>query len=273
MYTSLTSVRMSGFSMPRLVLFSSITSGKIAPALVIFCLLLAGCGGGGAVGASVGSGGVSIPATVPTLTGIAPSTALVGSSAITIVASGSNFTDGATIQWNGTALQTMCAATNVGVSKPCASASATVPASDLAAVGSAKVNVSNPGSAGGTSSALNFTIEAPPIPKTWVRPVTGITVPWDEVWDSVRGKLYVSTAAQDPNHPSAIIAVDPVAGTAGTQVAAGDTPLRLALSSDKSYLWTSLVGSNSVQRFLLPALTQDISFSVPLDHSGGLSRR
>lgn len=254
--------------MPRLVLLSTTPSRKIAPALGTFCLLVMGCGGGGTGSASIGSGGGSIPSTVPTLTGIAPSTAVVGASAITIVASGSNFTDGATIQWNGTALPTTCVATNAGTSTPCASASASVPASDFVAVGSARVTVSNPGSAGGTSSALTFTIEAPPVPKTWVRAVAGITVPWDEVWDSVRGKLYISTAAQDPKYPNAIIPVDPVAGTAGPQVAAGDNPLRLTLSSEKSYLWTSLVGGNSVQRFLLPALTQDISFPVPKDSFG-----
>jgi IPT/TIG domain len=168
-------------------------------------------------------------------------------------------------------LATSCVGTNVTIPVECSSAvalTATVPASDLSAVGSAKVSVSNPSPGGGTSNSLNFTIVAPQAAKTWVRSVAGITAPWDEVWDSVHGKLYVSTATLDPAYPNSLIPIDPVVGRAGTAVTAGNNPDSLSLSSDSSYLWASLEGSNSIQRFLLPGLTTDISFQVPLDSFG-----
>jgi hypothetical protein len=234
-----------------------------AGSLGIFSLLLAGCGGGG-TGTSGGGGG-STPQNVTTLTGIAPSTALVGAPATPIIAYGANFTDGATIQWNGTALATTCV--DKGLSPvACTSAAeltATIPASDFATPATAKISVS------GASSSFNFTIEASPVSKTWVRTVTGITVPWDEVWDSVHGKLYVSTATQDPTYPNMLIPIDPVAGTLGTTVTAGNDPHFLALSSDSSYLWTSLDEDYSIQRFLLPGLIKDISFPLPLSEPMG----
>jgi hypothetical protein len=237
--------------------------------LGVLSLLTAGCGGGGS--GITGGGGSGTPSDVPSLTAITPSTVQAGSAATTIIAFGSSFTDGVTIQWNGNALPTTCVGTNTNIDTPCTSATeltASIPATDLASAGTIQVTVSNPNPGGGTSSPLNFTVAPRPAATTWVRSVAGITVPWDEVWDSVHGKLYISTATQDPTYPNAIIPVDPVAGTAGAQVAAGNNPRYLALSSDSSYLWTSLVGSNTVQRFLLPGLTQDISFPLPLNSQG-----
>jgi len=250
--------------MSRIGFFFIHSSRTSATVFVAFSMLVAGCGGGGA--SSTGGGGGSTPSIVPTLTAIAPSTAMVGASAITIVASGSNFTDGVTIQWNGTALATTCVGTNVTIQVACTSATeltASVPASDFAAAGSAKVTLSNPSPGGGTSNSLKFTIAVPPPAKTWARTVAGITVPWDEVWDQVHGKLYVSTATQDPAYPNMLIPIDPVAGTAGTAVTAGNDPHFLSLSSDSSYLWASLDGDHAVQRFLLPGLTKDVSFPLP----------
>jgi hypothetical protein len=108
--------------------------------------------------------------------------------------------------------------TNATIQVACTQATeltASVPASDFTAAGSAKVTLSSPSPGGGTSNSLSFTIAAPRAAKTWARTVAGITVPWDEVWDSVHGRLYVSTAMQDPAHPNMLIPIDPVAGTAG----------------------------------------------------------
>jgi hypothetical protein len=231
---------------------------------LIAALFIAGCGDSGS--SNGGGGGRSTPLNVPTLSGIAPSTALVGASAITIIATGSNFTDGVAIQWNGNALATTCVEANVAIQVACTSATeltASVPASDFTTAGSAKVTLSNPSPGGGTSGSLNFTIAAPPVAKTWTRVVYGITVPWDEVWDSVHGKLYVSTATQDPTYPNMLIPIDPMAGTVGTGVTAGNDPHFLSLSSDSSYLWASLDGDHAIQRFLLPGLTKDVSFPLP----------
>ena len=80
--------------------------------------------------------------------------------------------------------------------------------------------------------------------------------------------LYVSIASSDTVAPNTILAINPVTGSAGTSVVAGNNPDLLSISSDSSFLWAGLDGDNAVQRFLLPGLTKDISFPVPLDSGG-----
>ena len=87
---------------------------------------------------------------VPTLTSISPSSAVAGSQAFTITATGSNFINGSTINWNGAALSTgFVSATQL---------TATVPAANVATAGTASVTVTTAGA--GTSGALTFTINA-----------------------------------------------------------------------------------------------------------------
>ncbi len=223
---------------------------------VLLASLLAGCGGGAGVGGS-GGGGSGAPQNIPTLTSIAPSSAAAGISSVNLVLFGSNFENGAAVQWNGSALSSSWVSGT--------QMTATVPASDLVSAGSAKVTVTNPNPGGGTSAARLFTISAVPAANMWVKSVAGIATPQNLVWDSVHGKLYVSTAATDTAAPNSIIPVNPLSGTTGTPIPAGNNPDLLSISSDFSYLWVGLDGDHAVQRFLLPALIKDISFPVPLD--------
>jgi hypothetical protein len=224
---------------------------SVLPA-VLLVSLLASCGGGGA-GSSVGT-----PPDIPALATIAPSTAAAGASAVTITLYGSNFDPNfAAVQWNGNALSsTWMSAMQM---------TATIPASDLASIGTAQVTVNNQNPGGGVSAAQTFTITAAPAATTWVRSVAGIATPQNIVWDATHGQLYVSIAQTDPVAPNTIVAINPVTGNAGKPVAAGNNPDLLTISSDSSYLWVGLDGANSVQRFLLPGLTKDISLSLPLN--------
>jgi hypothetical protein len=200
------------------------------------------------------------PQNIPTLSSIAPSVAVVGSPTISLVVFGANLENGAVVEWNGTALSSSwVSATEM---------TASIPASDIASVGSAKVTVTNPSPGGGTSAAQTFTIVAAPAATTWVRSVAGITTAKNTVWDAAHGKLYVTIPSTDTTAPNTIVAIDPMTATAGTPVAAGNDPDLLSISSDSSYLWVGLDGANTVQRFLLPGLTKDISISVPLDSTG-----
>lgn len=238
-------------------------------ALVI--LEVSGCGGAtsGSGGNGGGGGGGGTSSNAPTLTGIAPSAAVVGASELSIVAYGANFQGGATIEWNGTQLTTSCVDINLIVSS-CSTATAltaTVPASDLAAAGTAKVTLSN-SAGGGTSNSLTFTIAPAKVGNTWVRAVAEISAANDIVWDAVRSKLYVSVSSTDSAHANTIAVVDPMAGSANSFVSVDSNPNLLSISSDGSYLWSGLDGSNSVQRFLLPRLDKDISFALPTDWAG-----
>jgi hypothetical protein len=115
----------------------------------LFCVGV-GCGGGG--GASNGGGGSS-PNPVPSLGGLSPNSAVVGSAALTVTASGSNFIPSSVIEWNGTAVST----TYVSAT----SLTAQIPASDLASAATANVIVQNPAPGGGTSSSISFTVANP----------------------------------------------------------------------------------------------------------------
>ncbi len=93
----------------------------------------------------------SIPFTVtsggPTITGLSPASATAGSPAFTLTVNGSGFAPGATVQWNGSPLDTtLVSATQL---------SADVPATLIGAPGSASVAVS---SGGQLSSPVSFWI-------------------------------------------------------------------------------------------------------------------
>ncbi|MCP4539697.1 MAG: cell shape-determining protein, partial [Chloroflexi bacterium] len=96
---------------------------------------------------------------IPTLTSLSPSGAVAGASEFTLLLDGTNFVEGATVQWNGSDRDT----TFISDSQ----LQALIPASDLAAPGPAGVTVVNPTPGGGSSNALTFSIEEPgrnPIP-------------------------------------------------------------------------------------------------------------
>jgi hypothetical protein len=101
---------------------------------------------------------------VPSLSSIAPASATVGSGAFTLTATGTSFVPSSKLRWNGAERPTtFISATQL---------TATIPASDIAAAGSAQVSVQTPTPGGGTSAIRTFTITPPP-PST--NPVPGLT--------------------------------------------------------------------------------------------------
>jgi hypothetical protein len=94
------------------------------------------------------------PPSSPTITQLSPSNIGAGSVAFTLTVTGTNFVTGANgsvIYWNGVAV------TPTTVSNT-TTASAQIPASDVASVGKALVSVSNAASGGTSSSTSTFTI-------------------------------------------------------------------------------------------------------------------
>ena len=93
---------------------------------------------------------LSIQTSSSTLSYVSPKTATAGSQGFTITATGSGFTSGAILLWNGAALATTFV--NGG------QLTATVPASDLTSAGTVQIAVQIPGSAtSGTSNVYNTT--------------------------------------------------------------------------------------------------------------------
>ena len=243
-------VSVSGSGRLRLVT-SSEDKIRYSSFVIFICLLLSGCGGGG----GTGSGGAP-PPNVPLLSAIAPSTTVAGVSSIVLSLYGSNFENGAAVEWNGT--QLISSWISAG------QMTATISTSQLSAAGSAQVTVVNPSPGGGTSTGQTFTILASnPSATTWIRNIAGITVPNNVIWDGVHGNLYASVDSSDPTNPNVIAIINPLAGTVASTIQAGNDPDLLSISSDSSYLWAALDGANAVQRFLLPGLTKDISIALP----------
>jgi uncharacterized protein (TIGR03437 family) len=86
----------------------------------------------------------------PALTSLAPASVVTGSAGFTLTVNGSGFVSGSTVQWNGSSLGTAFVSPT--------QLTAQVPASDIAAAGSARVTVLNPG--GAASSTLTFAVSA-----------------------------------------------------------------------------------------------------------------
>jgi hypothetical protein len=91
----------------------------------------------------------------PQLSAVTPASAEAGGAAFTLTVDGANFVNGSVVQWNGAARPT----TFVSPTR----LTAGIPATDIAAQGSALLTVANPAPDGGTSNALTFQVgPAPP---------------------------------------------------------------------------------------------------------------
>jgi len=108
----------------------------------------------GSTTVTVLSGGVTssgLPFTInappPAVSSLSPNSAIAGSAAFTLTVNGSNFTSGAAVQWNATALTTTVVSST--------QLTAAVPAALIASAGTINVTVS---SGNGTSSPAQFTV-------------------------------------------------------------------------------------------------------------------
>jgi len=118
-----------------------------------------GAPGGSAYFVSVGEllvygmGSITPP---PNLASMSPISASNGDSPFKLTVTGANFAPASTIQWNGSSRPTnFVSATQL---------TASIPASDVAAAGTAQVTVFNRSPGGGASSALTFTVNQAAVP-------------------------------------------------------------------------------------------------------------
>ena len=87
---------------------------------------------------------------LPSVSSMTPSSATAGGPNFSLTVNGANFVNGATVRWNGANRPTtFVSATQL---------SAAIPASDIAAAGTAQVSVFSPTPGGGTSAVQTFTI-------------------------------------------------------------------------------------------------------------------
>ena len=89
---------------------------------------------------------------LPAISSLSPTSVTAGGNAFTLTVNGSNLVASSAVHWNGNALPT----TYVGATQ----LTAQVPASAVAAAGTASITVVNPAPGGGTSGASTFTVNA-----------------------------------------------------------------------------------------------------------------
>jgi hypothetical protein len=184
----------------------------------------------------------------PILTSLYPNAVPAGSAGFTLSINGyAYFTPSTIVEWNGSPRPSF-------LSSP-GQLQVQVNASDIASPGYALVTVINPGSDGGTSSA-EFQILYQP---TIVNQITN-----DMVWDPLNQLIYISIPSAN-THANQVCALNPVTTAIINCQNAGIDPNVLAISDNSQFLYVGEDGNNSVQRFILPSLTPDISYSLGSD--------
>jgi len=187
---------------------------------------------------------------VPSISNLSPSSLQVGSTPQTLTINGTGFLSTSAVTFNGISRT----ATYVSANQLTLSLTST----DLASAASYPVVVTNPVPGGGSSTAVSFSVVSQ---STFLR---SINLPANDIkWDATHGLIYASLPSSDTNGNS-VVAIDPVAGTAGTPQPAGSNPDPLAISGDASYLYVGLDGTGAVERFNLPSMTLDTGLSLQL---------
>lgn len=149
------------------------------------------------------------------------------------------------IQWNGSALSTQLLGSQL---------EAQVNAAQVAIPGDASITVFNPGFGGGISNAKPLQVLYQP---AVVNQVTN-----DMVWDPVNQVFYLSIPGSASTNANDICVLNPTSGVISSCQPAGSNPDRLAISDDSQFLYVGEDGTGTVQRFILPALTPDIRYSL-----------
>jgi len=186
---------------------------------------------------------------VPSVTSLSPSFVNAGTSAFILTVTGANFLPTSTIEWNGAMLSTTYLSET--------QLEAPVPTLDIAASGFADVVVLTPAPGGGASTPAVFTIANVPFVVSQASN--------DLVWDSAHQLIYLSVPSLASANGNTVAALNPFTGSITSSQFAGSEPDVLAVSGDNQFLYAALDGASSVQRFTLPDLVPDISYSLGAD--------
>ena len=191
-------------------------------------------------------------AQTPVIANLSPSSAVAGGAAFTLTMNGKNFDPAAVVQFNGSPrTTTFISSTQV---------QAAITSGDIATPGAAIVTVANPAANGGTSAGSTFFTGASggagfaftqlPVPSN------------DLLFDPFHQVILLAVGSTASSQGNSISALDPASGNVVSSVFAGSEPGTLALSDDGQFLYAGINGAARVQRYALPALAADISYSL-----------
>lgn len=195
------------------------------------------------------SGGTSAPVYItviapaaPTLSGINPSSAAIGTGDLTLTVSGSNFVPTSVVRWNGSNRPT----TYVSMYQ----LTAQISAADLAVFTQAQISVYTPPPGGGSTTTSTF--------NTYLALATN-----SMVYNPTDQRLFASVpSSAGASLGNSIVPIDPNTGVVGTPIFVGSEPNKLALSSDGSTLWVGLDGAGAVRQVNLKTRTAGLQFGL-----------
>lgn len=183
---------------------------------------------------------------IPSILSLFPNSAVAGSGGLTLDVNGFGFTPSSVVKWNGSPIPSSF--------NDSGQLQVQVTAADLATPGYPQITVITQGPGGGVSNVFGFQVLYEP---TIVNQVTN-----DMVWDPLNQVIYISVPGSASAHADQICILNPATAKIGTCQSAGSEPDVLAISDDSQFLYVGEDGTGSVQRFVLPGLTPDISYSL-----------
>lgn len=227
---------------------AAITAADIATVGTATVAVVNPAPGGGTSGAL----NFSIKVPPPKITLLNPSSALAGGASFMMTVTGKNFVPSSIVQWKGTALTTTFVSSTT--------LQAAVDSSNIAAIGAANVTVSNPPANGGLSAPSTFFVGSVGGANFAVISVNQPAK--DIVWDPVNAVFYLSVTGAAATNANTICVLDPATATITSALPVGSNPRALAISDDSQFLYAGIDGAGTVQRFTLPGLKPDISYSL-----------
>jgi uncharacterized repeat protein (TIGR01451 family) len=179
---------------------------------------------------------------VPAISSIRPNAAPVGSGAVTLSLSGSNFVSNSVVLLNGSPRPTVFVSSN--------QITASLSAIDTGGLGNSSITVSNPAPGGGFSGIASFT--------------TFVNVPAaDLVYSQATQLLYASLPSNaGPTLGNSVVSIDPFTGALGAPIYVGSEPGKMAISSDGGTVWVALNGAGAVRQVNLNTSTAGLQFSL-----------
>lgn len=185
----------------------------------------------------------------PSVTSIYPPSAAIGTTGVSISATGTGFFPDSTLVVGGEPLKTYYSSSTV--------LSATVDPSLLSMAGELPITVVNP-APGGQSKPLPFVVfQASPISAAGM------------VYNSATQMLYASIPANAGNNANTVLPIDPSTGQTGIPIPVGNDPGKLALSTDNAYLYVCANKDHTLQRINLATSAIERTFALPLDNLTG----
>jgi hypothetical protein len=213
----------------------------------------------------IGVATVEVRNRVPAVTGLLPATAVAGSAGVTVVIRGDHFAPDAQVTWNDQPRPTQFVdAGELRVS---------IPASDLATAGAARLNVVNPAPGGGPSASLGFPVVATNVMRVELQPKSATLVIGQNMTiagsaQDIAGNVVNAQVTWASSHPAvASITQTTGNGTPGsslatvTAVAAGLTTISASAGGVTAYAAITVIAPVGTPR--IASITPDSVESNP----------